>query len=120
MAALAVSVGEVWDKCSILLIKLKKIKDEGKLAHVRYELSQMPALDYHHPLFQELQRVNERLWEVEDLLRVKESRKEFDSEFVELARAVYFTNDRRAEIKKQINEDFNSAIHEVKDYVSYA
>ena len=119
MAAIVVSVGEIWDKCSILLIKIQKIKDVGKVAHVRYELSQMPALDFENPLFKELRRVNERLWDVEDLLRVKESRKEFDSEFVELARAVYFTNDRRAEIKKQINEDYNSAIHEVKDYAAY-
>jgi len=119
MTALAVSVGEVWDKCSILLIKLQKIKDESKLERVRYELSQMPALDFENPIFKELKRVNERLWDVEDLLRVKEGRKEFDAEFVELARAVYFTNDRRADIKKQINEDFNSAIHEVKDYVAY-
>ena len=119
MAAIAVSVGEVWDKCSILLIKMQKIKDNGKLAHVRYELSQMPALDFQHPLFQELQRVNERLWEVEDALRVKEAHKQFDAEFIELARAVYITNDRRANIKKQINEDFHSLIHEVKDYVVY-
>ncbi len=119
MAAITVSVGEVWDKSSILLIKMQKIKDESKLAHVRYELSQMPALDFQHPLFKELRRVNERLWEVEDSLRVKEARKQFDAEFVELARAVYITNDRRAEIKKQINEDFHSPIHEVKDYVAY-
>jgi hypothetical protein len=98
---------------------MNKIKDEGKLAHVRYELSQMPALDFENPVFKELRRVNERLWDVEDLLRVKEGRKEFDAEFVELARAVYFTNDRRAEIKKQINEDFNSAVREVKDYAAY-
>ena len=120
MAALVVSVGEVWDKCSILFIKMQKIKDEGKLARVRYELSQMPALDFQHPVFKELQRVNERLWDVEDALRVKESRKEFDAEFIELARAVYITNDRRAEIKKQINEDYNSPIHEVKDYPAYS
>jgi hypothetical protein len=119
MAAIPVSVGEVWDKSSILLIKMQKIKDESKLVHVRYELSQLPALDFQHPLFQELRRVNERLWEVEDALRVKEARKEFDAEFIELARAVYITNDRRAEIKKQINEDFHSPIHEVKDYVAY-
>ena len=52
-------------------------------------------------------------------MRVKEARKLFDAEFIELARAVYITNDRRANIKKQINEDFHSPIHEVKDYVSY-
>ena len=119
MTAIAVSVGEIWDKCSILLIKLEKIKDEGKLAHVRYELGQMPALDFQHPTFLALQRVNEKLWDVEDKLRVKEARKEFDAEFVELARSVYFTNDRRAELKKQINLETNSAIHEVKDYVPY-
>ena len=119
MTAIAVSVGEVWDKCSILLIKLEKIKDEAKLAHVRYELGQMPALDFQHPTFIALQNVNAALWGIEDALRIKEARKEFDAEFIELARSVYFTNDRRAEFKKQINLEMNSAIHEVKDYVAY-
>jgi len=119
MTAIAVSIGEVWDKCSILLIKLEKIKNEEKLARVRFELSQLPALDFQHPTFIELQNVNSLLWVIEDKLRVKESCKEFDAEFIELARSVYYTNDRRAEIKLQINKEFNSAIHEVKDYVPY-
>ena len=113
-----ISVGELWDKRTILMIKTEKIKDEGKLARVRFELAQLPSVEP-SPLFAALKRVNEELWEVEDQLRVKERDQEFDAEFVALARAVYVTNDRRAEIKQQINTVSKSAIFEVKDYVEY-
>ena len=120
-----VSIGELWDKYTILLIKQRKIHDENKLAHVNTEKDFLEShmntflLYKENPLFIELQDTNERLWDIEDALRIKESDKEFDAEFIELARSVYFVNDKRAAIKKDINIQFGSAIHEVKEYVDY-
>jgi hypothetical protein len=119
-----VSVGELWDKFTILLIKQERIRDVEKRRQVEFELGQLQSsMDpgfQSHPAFATLKSVNECLWDIEDSLRIKESEGVFDASFVELARQVYFTNDRRAHIKKQINVEFGSAIHEVKDYVSYA
>jgi len=70
-------------------------------------------------LFFHLKEVNTILWNIEDKIRIKEKEKMFDEEFIELARNVYYTNDKRADIKKQINIKYNSIIHEVKDYVNY-
>jgi hypothetical protein len=112
-----ISIGELWDKYSILMLKTEKIKEEAKLNHVRNELSHLPTIDLQHPLFVELKQVNETLWNIEDLLRVKETRQEFDAEFIMLARSVYITNDRRAEIKRDINSTTNSVLCEVKSYV---
>ena len=113
------SVGEVLDKISILQIKSERITDASKLANVRKELEHLTdaARGYRHPALEtDLRAVNERLWGVEDRLREKEKRQEFDAEFIELARAVYITNDRRAEIKRRINDATGSALIEEKSY----
>ena len=118
-----VSLGELWDKYTILLIKQNKISDKEKLQFVEKEITYLNTLmkdyDYNDVLFINLKTVNEKLWDVEDKLRIKEIEKNFDKEFIELARLVYYTNDERAAIKKKINVKFNSDIHEVKDYVKY-
>ena len=120
-----VSIGELWDKYTILLIKQHKIQDENKLQHVSKEEEllkihmQSFSLYKENPLFIELKNTNEKLWDIEDKLRIKELKQNFDSEFIELARSVYYVNDKRAEIKKQINVHFGSSIHEVKEYVEY-
>jgi len=120
-----VSNGEIIDKITILEIKLEKIKSPEKLDNVRKEydlLTQCMAeigVDSDNTLFKQLKDVNLKLWEIEDLLRIKEQKKEFDTEFIELARAVYFTNDERAEIKKEINKASGSSLFEEKEYVDY-
>tara|TARA_Y100000992_G_C21233263_1_gene476601 strand:- start:797 stop:1177 length:381 start_codon:yes stop_codon:yes gene_type:complete len=119
-----VSIGELWDKFTILMIKKEKIKDIEKK---KYVLKEMEILNdkmklfllHREPLFDELKKVNEKLWSIEDQLRIKEKNQIFDQEFIDLARAVYFTNDDRAKIKKEINIRYDSEIHEVKDYVDY-
>jgi hypothetical protein len=119
MLEVFVSVGEVLDKISILQIKSERITDASKLANVRRELEHLKdaARDHRQPeLESDLKSVNSHLWEIEDRLREKEKRKEFDAEFIELARAVYITNDRRAEIKRRINEITGSALIEEKSY----
>jgi len=119
-----ISIGELWDKYTILLIKKEKIKDEQKISYVLSEIKCLDSLmnlySYkNNDLFIKLQKVNLELWDIEDNLRIKEKEKLFDNEFIELARSVYYTNDKRAEIKKEINILFNSQIHEVKEYVDY-
>ena len=118
-----VSVGELWDKYTILLIKRGKIRDARRQI-VDNEIAAlepvMRGFPYEHNLmFSKLKSVNERLWNIEDEIRVKEASKTFDGEFVELARQVYFTNDERAKIKRTINEEFHSVIREVKCYAAY-
>ena len=119
-----VSIGELWDKYTILLIKQNKVTDKIKLNHVNNELKYlntfMEKYDYKdNKLFIQLKSINEKLWDVEDIIRLKEKKKNFDDEFIELARAVYYTNDERGDIKKEINVLFNSVIHEVKNYEKY-
>jgi hypothetical protein len=70
-------------------------------------------------LFFELKKINQILWNIEDKIRIKEKNKEFDSNFIELARQVYYTNDNRNEIKQNINVQYNSTIYEIKDYTNY-
>ena len=123
-----VSVGEIMDKLTILEIKSEKIQDEEKLANVRKEQdSLLPAID--QPAYQtgevrrlvnELKDINLKLWGIEDEIRLKEADKSFDEGFIELARSVYFTNDQRAEVKKQINLVTGSALVEEKSYEDYA
>ena len=119
-----VSIGELWDKFTILLIKKEKIKDINKLIYIDSEIkfltSNMEKYKYiEDKLFSNLKNVNEKLWDIEDKIRKKEYEKVFDNEFIDLARLVYYTNDERSEIKKEINKKFNSIIYEVKDYISY-
>jgi hypothetical protein len=119
-----ISIGELWDKYTILLIKKEKITDVNKVHFVLNEIELLDKLMVNYSysnnkLFSNLKKINEKLWEVEDQLRIKETQKQFDNDFIELARMVYYTNDKRAEIKKEINILFNSIIHEVKDYIKY-
>lgn len=122
-----VSFGELLDKIAILQIKSERMKDEAKLANVRKELAALERTWMAHPaagrdivrLRAELKAVNERLWEIEDDIRVKEKRQEFDADFVRLARAVYFENDERARIKKDINLALGSSYVEEKSYEDY-
>lgn len=118
-----VSVGELLDKISILRIKRRRIKDPAKLTHVERELDQLTRaatiLGAYEELVAQLQKVNEELWEVEDAIRVKERGQQFDARFIELARSVYRTNDRRFAIKDAINRRYHSGIVEEKSYEAY-
>ena len=122
-----VSVGEALDKITILQIKLAHISDAAKRANIQNELDALLPLvagdafttDQMQALMAELKSVNEALWDIEDDIREKEAAKSFDAEFIRLARAVYITNDKRAEIKKQINLATGSALVEEKSYESY-
>jgi hypothetical protein len=124
-----VSNGEILDKITILVIKSKMIDDPIKLKNINNELDELkPFLDvvgYEsnvtvNSLVKELQAINEKLWVIEDKLRDKEKSKEFDDEFIQLARGVYFTNDERARIKKNLNEVTNSKFVEEKSYQKYS
>lgn len=118
-----VSVGELFDKYTILEIKKENIKDITKLGLVDNEMKALKPLinkyDISFQLYNQLKDVNIKLWNIEDQLRKKEFNKEFDEEFIKLARSVYFTNDIRGDKKREINRFFNSDIEEVKDYVDY-
>ena len=122
-----VSVGEVLDKITILQIKLAHISDVAKRDNIQNELDALLPLvagdafttDQMQALMAELKSVNEALWDIEDDIREKEAAKSFDAEFIRLARAVYITNDKRAEIKKQINLATGSSLVEEKSYESY-
>ncbi len=120
-----VSVGELIDKITILRIKERKISDPTKLMNVKTELQALVAVCGKHaisltqPGVDDLERVNQRLWDIEDAIRVKEAEKAFDSEFIELARSVYLINDERAAIKSRINKACGSALREEKSYKNY-
>ncbi|HZX79674.1 MAG TPA: DUF6165 family protein [Lysobacter sp.] len=122
-----VSFGELLDKIAILQIKSERMKDEAKLANVRKELAALEKTWMAHPaaghdivqLRARLKAVNERLWEIEDDIRVQEKQQAFDAEFIRLARAVYFENDERARIKKDINLALGSSYVEEKSYEDY-
>ena len=121
------SPGEFLDKLTILEIKSERMTDPSKLANVTRELtilretwgaSPLSARDV-SALVAALKQVNEALWEIEDRIRVKESARAFDAEFVELARSVYRTNDRRAAIKRELNVSLDSELIEEKSYKPY-
>jgi hypothetical protein len=121
-----VSNGELLDKYSILKIKSIKISDELKLNNVRIELESLQPFvekllvnSQLVELNEELFKVNMCLWDIEDSLRKKESIKQYDDGFIMLARSVYYNNDHRAKIKKNINELTNSRLVEEKSYNSY-
>lgn len=122
-----VSFGELLDKIAILEIKSERMSDAVKLANVRKELDALNATWAAHPAARQnidelraaLKAVNERLWVIEDDIRLKERDQVFDAEFVRLARAVYFENDERARIKKDINLALGSAYVEEKSYQDY-
>lgn len=120
-----ISVGEYIDKLSILLIKKEKIKNEVKLINIKKEidflLSKAHIFTSNDLNFwvDKIKSVNLELWEIEDKIRIKEKNKEFDDDFVQLARKVYFTNDKRFLIKDEINKYFKSEIFEQKSYEDY-
>lgn len=118
-----ISLGELYDRISILEIKRSNIKDEKKLIFINRELELLNLISEKYPikndLYLKLKEINLILWNVEDKLRENERIKLFDETFISLARKVYFTNDKRSEIKKQINEEYNSFITEVKSYEKY-
>lgn len=122
-----VSPGELIDKITILEIKAERISDPDKLTNVHRELQSLTAtrkeaLDTSPELDEftaELRRINEQLWEIEDDIRDCERKRDFGERFVELARAVYRTNDRRATAKRSINELLGSELVEEKDYADY-
>ncbi len=122
-----ISYGELVDKLTILTIKLARIQDPQQLAHVRAEHTRLSAQWAAHPAAKinidsqqaALQATNEKLWTIEDALRAKERAQTFDEEFITLARSVYITNDRRARIKRHINELLGSDILEEKSYEPY-
>ncbi len=119
-----VGAGELLDKLTILRIKLDRIQDPAKRINVEYEervlaavrtkyLPEVPTLD---ALENELRRINEALWQIEDDIRACEAAKDFGPRFIELARSVYKQNDRRALVKKKINTYCGSTIVEEKSY----
>jgi len=122
-----VSYGELIDKITILEIKSRRIADEAKLVNVRNELDLLNATWANDSASQtdinseraQLFEVNELLWDIEDRIRLKERAQEFDQEFIELARAVYFRNDERAAFKRNINLKLGSQLVEEKSYQDY-
>ena len=121
-----ISLGELVDKISILIIKQKNITDETKLDHVKKELDflQKTLMNYVqqeeiNTYLENLININSKLWNIEDDIRECERKKMFDKTFIDLARSVYFTNDERAKVKNDINKTFGSELVEVKSYEEY-
>ena len=121
-----VSLGELVDKISILNIKNINIKDDEKLKLIREELELLNLTLNKHIKNNDIQNyldslieINSRLWVIEDDIRDCERNKKFDQTFIDLARSVYFTNDKRSEVKLEINKKFGSKIIEVKSYEEY-
>lgn len=126
MLNIPISLGELLDKLSILHIKKQKISEPTKLSLVtrEYELLHERSQVYLNDkdlfnLYDDLIITNSKLWNIEDEIRVCEKNKKFDDKFIELARAVYFTNDERFEIKNKINQIAGSEIQEQKSYEDY-
>lgn len=122
-----VSVGELLDKITILEIKSERMDDPAKLANVHAELASLRATweassltgQDIGDLLRRLKAVNETLWDIEDGLRQLEAAQEFGTDFVSLARSVYYTNDERADLKRQLNVLLGSRLVEEKSYVEY-
>ena len=126
MITIPVSIGELIDKLSILHVKQLKISNEEKLEYVNKEFELLYNLSSYHlnneeveTLYHQLVKINTKLWDIEDKLRIIESEQNFDSEFIDLARKVYFTNDERFRLKNQINSITLSEIKEIKEYQKY-
>lgn len=121
-----VSVGEIVDKATILFIKSEEIKNETKLKDITNELKYLSEIlstefniDVKSEDFEKLYKINKLLWDIEDKIRKKESEKKYDDEFISLARQVYITNDKRAELKLEINLKYKSEFIEHKSYSEY-
>jgi len=123
-----VSWGELVDKITILQIKSERITDKAKLFNIHKELEELTRTASEAVTFppavvalqQQLKEVNEKLWVIEDDIRDCERNKNFGARFIELARAVYFTNDERFRVKREINDALGSALTEEKSYAAYA
>ena len=124
---LEISIGEFFDKITILEIKKEQISDTEKLVNINKELDALNALLDDLPFSRsdvenevaELKKINEELWVIEDDIRDKEAQKAFDQGFIDLARSVYFTNDRRSDVKRDINMKLGSDFVEEKSYEEY-
>ena len=123
-----ISVGELLDKISILLIKQKKIKDSEKLIEIDRELAFLEShgstirannKKKYDEFLEKLISINSKLWNIEDEIRVLEKKSDFNEAFISLARNVYFTNDERFSCKNDINKFYGSEVNEVKEYVDY-
>ena len=121
-----ISLGELVDKISILMIKKKNISDTIKLQHVNKELEFLQKTlkkyiseEEINEFLLKLVNINSKLWDIEDDIRECERKKLFDQSFIDLARSVYFTNDERAKVKNDINKTFGSELVEVKSYEDY-
>ncbi len=127
VVTIPVSWGELFDKLTILEIKKVRIGDDQKLANINRELDALNTICRAHKLpgrglqdlIAELRRINESLWDIEDDIRACERVKDFSAHFIELARSVYKTNDKRAEIKRTINKLLGSELVEEKSYEAY-
>ena len=123
-----VSYGEILDKITILEIKAVNIKDSEKQNNVKHELQILQKTWNNNvtdtiqiaDLKQQLKKVNQDLWDIEDNIRIKESKKQFDDEFIQIARSVYVENDKRAAVKKQVNIVLGSELIEEKSYQDYS
>ena len=132
MITIPVSFGELIDKITILELKLQYIKESSKVINIKRELSLLND-SYHnycqsystaithqiYPIRCNLVEVNRRIWSIEDDIRKKEKLKEFDEKFIQLARSIYINNDKRAKLKRQLNEIVNSEVQEEKSYEKY-
>ena len=122
-----VSLGELLDKISILEIKSKKISNDLKLTNIKKELNGLKKvledLNFNfsetNNLYEELYKINLTLWDIEDSIRILEKDKNFGNDFINLARSVYITNDKRFQVKNEINKIFNSEYVEEKSYEDY-
>jgi len=122
-----ISAGELFDKLSILEIKLDKINDNNKKKEIKKEFDILKKIqtstiktdDELENLFNSLKKINNNLWEIEDKIRICEKNRDFGEVFIKLARDVYFNNDKRAKIKFQINKKLKSNITEIKQYTDY-
>ena len=122
-----ISWGELFDKITILQIKIENLQEKNALKNVKTEHDQLTKIyssnfledEKSNRLLKDLKKINQKLWDIEDKIRDKERLKKFDEEFLELARNVYLTNDERSRIKRNINETFGSKIIEEKLYSKY-
>ena len=122
-----ISAGELLDKISILEIKLERIKDKNSQEEIIKEYnilketqnSSIEFTDKIKELFESIKETNLNLWKIEDKIRICEKNKDYGKNFIELARGVYFTNDKRSKIKSEINKILGSNIKEMKQYVKY-
>ena len=122
-----ISWGELFDKITILQIKLEKLTSKNALNNVGREFKQLQSILIKYfpnsieakQLEEELKQINQQLWDIEDNIRDKERNRSFDDEFIQLARSVYIVNDERSRIKRKINDIFGSEFVEEKSYSEY-